>query len=403
MSGLKSLSVRVAVVGALASCAAAGVAACSIYGADLLLPAPADGGSDDATSDVADTDAGGDADTCGHARWPDRPAADDPSSTQEVEVIAALATLDIGAEKDGGRPPNGFDLDGVCTCPGPESCTNAAATKAHCDNSGGGDNAGGTLLSGLAQFGSFDSLALNDRLHKGLFGLIVAIRGWNGQPNDRSVTVALYVSNGLSGIEDGGVGPAKGDGTDRWTVDPSTLLGGKATVGLDCDRDNAQCAPAFFDSNAYVAGGQLVGSLDFPIVIGGLANNGVIVLDLTGSVVTARLVKVAAGWSLDDGVLAGRWGSAKLLTSLAALADPLAPGSYLCGADETYVALKRQICDLADITVDPKRDNTNVACDALSMTVAFTATPAHLGEVYDKGPFPVGCADGGAPYHDQCP
>jgi hypothetical protein len=399
----------------LASCgalAASGWAACSIYDPSLLLPA-VDAGLDatppppvDATPgpDVAPS---GDADTCAHRHWPARPASDDPSSTPSVEVIDALATLDIGVEPDGGPPPPGFDLDGVCTCPGPDSCRNTDTTKPHCDDDAGGDNSGGGLLRALGTFGVFNSTSIDQRLAQGYYGLLVDVRNWNGQPNDTNVSVAIYVSNGLDGIQDAGAPvPPKNDGNDHWTVDPNSLLGGTNLddAGVSCDGDNTQCTPFYFDDNAYVAGGVLVGSTDFPISLGGVANNGTVVLDLSGSVITAQLVQTSVGWSMTNGLLAGRWSSSKLLSSLAALADPLATGSYLCGDDPTYQGVKAQICQAADITADPKLDSTGAPCDALSVAFAFTAVPAHLGQVYDKGKVPAGCVgDAGEPFHDQCP
>src|SRR5438876_405466 len=83
-----------------------------------------------------------DATTCAHTRRPALPAAHDPGTGPAVDVISVRATLAMG-EPDGGAPPTGFDLDGVCTCPAPDSCTNSFTTKPHCDGNGGGDNSGG--------------------------------------------------------------------------------------------------------------------------------------------------------------------------------------------------------------------------------------------------------------------
>jgi hypothetical protein len=146
-----------------------------------------------------------------------------------------------------------------------------------------------------------------------------------------------------------------------------------------------------------------VGSLDFPVALAGVASIGTIVLDLSGSIVTAHLVQTQGGWSLQDGLLAGRWSTRKLLTSLSALTDPFMSSQYLCGTDPTYGSLKTQICAAADLTTDPKLDRTGAPCSALSVAFGFTAMPARLGEVYDKGPMVMGCGpDGGAPYSDDC-
>src|SRR5437762_2717572 len=130
-------------MGALCAVCAAGALAwtnCSVYDASLLVAGGADGGGDDAGSDSPPGDDAG----CLFARPPPKPASDDGNG--DTEFIVALHTLDFGATLDGGAlGGRGYDLDSVCTCPGPESCKPWPGAKDHCDDDGGRDNSGGQL------------------------------------------------------------------------------------------------------------------------------------------------------------------------------------------------------------------------------------------------------------------
>ena len=299
-----------------------------------------------------------------------------------------------------GGAPVGYDLDGVATCPGPDSCRTAPGVSPHCDGAHGRDNAGGELLATLGAFGVFDANEVTRGLQAGAFGVVFALRDYNGGANDARVTLALYISNGVDAPTDAGPRlPPKFDGTDRWTVDPGSLLGGVTSVGTDCGASARACAPLYFDDNAYVTGNVLVAKLDFPLSLGG----GAITLDLTGSIVTARLVKQGDTVRFEDGQIAGRWSTAKLLSSLSVLADPLNGNVPLCGENPTYQGLKKKICAAADISVDARRDGTDGPCDALSIAFGFRAEAAHLGTITQSAAPRGGCGDGGAPYKDSCP
>jgi hypothetical protein len=396
------LSLALATPLAVAPLLAAAWQACAIYDTSLLLPPPPDA-ADEAAPEAATTP---DADTCAHARWPSPPAADDPTTGSPATVIDALRTLDIGSRNDGGAPPvYGFDLDGVCTCPAPDSCRTPSGSAPRCDEEGGRDNAGGELLRTFGSFNVFNQDDLTRRLQAGLYGLLMMVRDYNGAANDTRVTVAVYISNGVNAVADGGTFPPPAyDGTDHWTVDPGSLLGGASLDGADCAKGGNTCVPIYFDDKAYVSNHVLVASLDFPLSLGGGANMGFIALDLTGSVVTARLVPRGTTFALEDGRITGRWATSKLLASLAVLPDPFVSGGYLCGDDPTYLSVKKKICDATDIATSAGQDGKGAACDALSVGFGFTAEPALLGRVLaPRGATPHGCSDGGAPVQDQCP
>jgi hypothetical protein len=276
------------------------------------------------------------------------------------------------------------------------------STGPHCDEDGGRDNAAQALLQLVATLPGLNEISLNQALSRGKYGLVIAVSQWNGQPNDTQVNISLFVSNGLTADDAGNVTPVKGDGTDVWTIASGSLLGGDSLAGVDCGSGNPQCAPVYYDDNAYVTGGTIVGSVDFTIALGG-SGSGTVNVDLTGSVVLATIVASTGGWSLTNGTIAGRWATSKLLSSLAAINDPLNTGEYLCGSDSTYGLVKSDICSAMDIAADPNLDQTGAPCDAISISLGFTADPAEMGVVTSKGEPFTGCtSDAGVPFHDQC-
>src|SRR5579863_4008350 len=121
---------------------------CNIYGPWLLLP-------DDAAVDAAPSLA------CQRATWVGRTDAGDELEAGQVQLVAAMRSINIGvtfdAGPDGSLPPFGWDLDGVCTCPGPPSCAQRPGTPKNCDDNVGRDHVALQLFRDLgmtAQAGS---------------------------------------------------------------------------------------------------------------------------------------------------------------------------------------------------------------------------------------------------------
>ena len=358
---------------------AVGYVRCAVYDTSLLLDASADApASNDAPIGSDASDGGG----CAHLLPPARPAADDPSDG-DVDFVAVIAHVDFGL--DGGV--TGYDLDRTCTCPGPESCTPGANASPHCDGDGGTDNSGGALVAKFAALSSqFDPAGANKSLQNGAGSLLVRVKGYNGTDNDTSVIIDVFVSNGTVPLDDAGNNPVPlHDGTDQWGVDPASVAGTPPPYVATHE-----------DTAAYVSGGTLVGTLDFPL---GLALLTPDFLQLHGAYVTARIVSTTHGLALQDGLISGRWDTHSLLTGMAQVVDPFDKTQHLCGTDLTYLALKSSICAAADITRLVQNDNTGAPCDALSLAIAFTAEPALLGGVYAGQPSPTPC---GASYTDQC-
>lgn len=390
-------AIGVAAVGAVGA-GAVGVA-CAVYDKSLLEPLPAvveAGGADAAPEASAEPDGG-----CVLATAPPKPnVPDGPDVAPFVLAVDSLRLDDDPTVDAGGAPvPVGLDLDGVCTCPGPESCTppsqvSSTAQKARCDGDGGRDNAGGRLFATFAGLSpTFQATRLRDSIRRGGATILLAVRRYNGTADDPSVTVSAFLSPGIEDLRaDGGAAVPRFDGTDRWTVSPTSLIGGETLVGADCDT-NPSCLPLYADRDAYVSQGTLVARLDFPV---GVTEGFVLLIQsatvygtLGGSGPTATLTKAQA---------VGRVSTQGILTGLGTLEDPFS-SSYMCKNNPTYQNVKKTICAAADVAADPRADRTPAACNALAAAVGFSASPAHLGVVFAPKPKSTEC-DG---WTDQCP
>lgn len=365
------------------------VASLSIAGACTLFnpldeygpPKPKPDGAVVAT----DADTGADASACVGQRWPSRPPASTAGGTSLPETVFAIDNISIVGGGDAGNiTSRGYDLDNVCTCPGTSSCAAAADAPegAQCDVDGGIDTAGTILLEGFIKLAGVEVDSVT-KLRAGKIGLLFRLRDYNGQPDDAEVEFSVFLTNGTEKDINGDHIPPKFDGTDLWTLDPDSLIGGAGPPYL----------PQFVDTKAYVANGVLVANIDFPLTFSSL------VLSLSGSVLTAHINNVGGRLRLDDGRIVGRWPTGKLLTVLDTVKDPYVDGKGLCGDSGLYHDLKKRICAGADITANPKLDNTNAPCDALSITTSFAASPAKLGSVLPKDTIDHLC---GATWTDDC-
>jgi hypothetical protein len=342
----------------------------------------ADGGAD-----VAPIDAGVDVDPCNHAEPPPRPAKDDPGEGGDIAFTVVVRTIDFSTTSDDAGTFIGFDLDHTCTCPAQESCVPAANAKQHCDDPQGRDNAGGALIQQFAQLTSALSTAkINDGLAKGANSVMFQVTNWNGAANDTAVSVAVFVSNGTVPLDDAGTNPIpKHDGTDTWSLDPSSVVGTPPPI-----------VPVNLDDLAYVTNSVLVAHVSFPFGLG--PQFGATFLKLDGAFLVAPLVSTTTGYTF-GGVVTGRWDTRNILTGMQGLHDPFNSNQFLCGSDPTYQAFKAAICQASDITNIASNDNTNAPCNALSLAVGFTTEPAKLGGLLDGGARQYPC---GQTYSDQC-
>jgi hypothetical protein len=365
---------------------------------------------------------------------PGQPAADDLSPTPDLTVVVAMQSIDggVGVGADGGittdggtisplapQPHIGYDLDQRCTCCGAApSCAQEPDSGENCDDDAGRDNTGIKLfrfLGASAQQGIQD---VDQAMYSGLYGIVLQITHYNGQLNDKQVTVAVYASNGVAGPTGGGAPVVHHDGTDKWTVDPRYVTDGVSLTGTDCGN-NPSCTPVFYDQYAYVACGVLVAHpllQAVPFTFGGRAAFGGTVMLLQQPYIVGTLVQAmvnvgngnSLSWGIVNGSVSGRWQSSDLLANMASIPDPRFPdaGVYICGTDSLYGPVKDFICALQDITSNSSKDNFSpmlYSCDSVSMAFGFTAGPAQLGVVAPIPPTPAGCqGTTGAAFQDTC-
>jgi hypothetical protein len=366
---------------------------CTVYNSSLIGSPDADDG----------TSPGSDAGVpfCMHAYPPDRPIADDAGDDTSVDLVAAFNSIDIGVGggPDAAIPPFGFDLDHDCTCPGRRSCAprKGALPADSCDDDAGRDNIDIRLFRSLQGAASAGTTQVDQGLSAGQYSLLLEISNYNGTPNDPRVTVNFFVSNGLNRDADGGIPMPKFDGTDRWTIDPSSL------------QDQG-----FRDDNAYVANSVVVANMPkpIPIAFGARSYLGGATMELSDAVIegqlTLRPIAGGTGVALVGGTIAGRWPTGQLLSTLASIPEE---GGFLCGSDPsaynkgTYIVFKAVVCAAADITAIQREDNASplAPCDAISVGMQFTAVPALKGDVLSVPPPPAGCPNGDASWSDQCP
>lgn len=352
---------RLAVLVALSAACAAG--ACSLLNPlDGYSGGVVDAGPRPTVEDapIAVPEAASDARTCNPKRPPSRPAATD--TTTKARFVVAADMLELG------KADEGYDLDGLCTCPDKPACTVTATTPVRCDADGGVDNSLGpetlAVLVLLPTSGGIRPGSGTDLIRAGNNNFFIEVRGYNNTDNDDEVQVAVLGAGALETVDGGGpdAGP-RFDGQDTWSVDRDSVLG-------------QQTAPPFearvVDSRAYVRDGLLVANLDLDLRVG------LIYAKFRESVVTARIVRDAGQVRLADGVVSGRIRGGDVLASMQTLKSPLS-NSYLCRNEPVYLEAKRRICAALDLAATSANDGKGQACEATSFTIVFSAKPAKMG------------------------
>ena len=360
---------RRAAIGAVASLAGACSILTSFDGIEPRSPI-----ADVAPDVVGDT--GPDA-ACLRTRWPDPPEGSD-TAVDVGELTSAVTQLRILEPLAEGKI-QGFDLDGLCTCPDRPACIGPKPNEP-CDTTDSGiDNAGDGLFQTFAAQGiALDDMGLKTGIQMGQYGVLIRISGYNGEANDPALKVAVFNAVAVNG--DGGV--PRNDGTDRWTVDSESLL------------DNR--FPAYFSAKAYVAGGVLVADLLRVILRAriptGPSSFSLLELDLRSAHLVARIgARSATGIVLEDGRIAGRIPAPTLL------AQGMRSGA--CRDSGVYEVLKPIVCAARDLPFDPAQDGRDQSCESLSVGFGFTSAPAliEVGSSTRVDTFPCSIVP------DECP
>lgn len=411
-------------VGALSVGGVALAVGCFVEGFDLSEPGT--GGASDGGSGGGATGGGGSGvGACQHATWPAPPATSDPGSN-DVDFVVVARHLDFGEAVPAAESTVGYDLDNLCTCPEPPGCVEPAwATADHCDGPGGRDNAVARLFADFAVFSSsFSSETFTQSAEEGRGSVLIRVRDYNGQANDGQVTASLHPSPGLKEDPCNGIDPLPlWDGSDRWPVTASSLKhpggggaggaggagsggqggSGGATGGSggagggECglggyDIDDAE----YVDQNAYVSNWTLVASLPKAALLFPMGDEPV-AIKLTAGFVTGRIEHQDGLWSLQDGLLVGRWALADFLGSFGSMTSD---GDPLCTDNPVYSMAKGLVCNYPDITSTIATPTT--LCDSISFGMAFQGPPAQIGAVIQMVDAPVLCSPETDPANDSC-
>ncbi|MBW2525094.1 MAG: hypothetical protein JRI23_13005, partial [Deltaproteobacteria bacterium] len=172
---------------------------------------------------------------CPHESFPAAPDADTADGT--LDVLLALRRIYI---EDAQGDPVGYDLENLCTCQGQGPSCVAPPVDLDCDAPRGIDNNLRLVFPPLAlATGEPDLLGFySDRAEIGEWSLLMRIRDYNGEANDRQINLSWYLTTGSLAT------PAW-SGDDGWEVSTSSLLAG-ADGGPDID------SPMHVDENAFV-------------------------------------------------------------------------------------------------------------------------------------------------------
>lgn len=378
-------------------------------------------------ADVVAPDAEPDApvDPCEHKSPPSRPAKSaTPGEDDELPpFLLAFRTLSVVPPK--GAPAPGYDQDGVCTCEtrsptafdGGPSCVVGPKTKA-CDEDGGVDNQIARLLDDYRDLIQLDeAVNVNDEIGQGARTLLFQISKYNGLPNDPSITVGIFGSEGMlqqspphAGCDasimtpfgdrpDGSVWTPTWCGDDTWSIVKETALG-----------ENRPPLPVRTGSG-WVKDGVLVVEVSDSVQVPFLTT----VITLATARVVAKLTPLGEDlkprdpntpprtekekrlFSMDDGVFAGRISARDLLAVAGTFDDPLdkQSGKHMCTNTVFFGQIKDRFCEYLDIASSTQRDqNLAYACDAISGGFGFTAFPALDGTYEPRLPNDNECTAG---------
>lgn len=330
--------------------------ACSVLTSfDGIAPHPPLGPDADTDANVADGPAATDA-GCALSRWPPPPTLADPQ-VDVGELTSALTRLHVLDAVAAGTQ-EGFDLDGLCTCPDRAACVGNKPGEP-CDLADGGvDNAGEGLFRLFQSQGvALDDTGLRTGIVEGQYGIVIQLSGYDGEADDPDVAVRIFNAAGVNG--DGG--RPREDGSDEWTVDSESLL------------DVGKGLPAYFSTRAYVSGGTLVAEVARLVVRARLPTGknawSLLQIEITNARVVAHIgARSGSGVALESGHIAGRM----------SLSSVLAQGmrSGVCRDSGVYDALKPVVCAARDLPLDPSKDGRDTPCDALSIGIGFDGVSA---------------------------
>jgi len=328
----------------------------------------------------------------GEAGLPSRPPANTSSLDDSESLLFALKDIFINQSAE--LAANiGVDLDGTTTT-GPSDATCEPRTidgevvgQAVVDGRKGIDNAIGAHLlptTSTALPCLEDNLALTQG--RGIGTVLLWVQGWNGTPQDASVSVVLtnsvdgtsedpslvgFTQNDpvdlvyLSGDQDiEAPGPAW-DSRDAWYLDPVDFkVDGTGQPSLDLPKTEQLAA--------YVSYGRLVVPLRpgtaFKLIAGdgAIRSDGDMTITVNGGYMMGDISEDRT--RLDDGLFVGRLTLGRL--------TEITPKVGLCTFDAEL--MESLIGQFADIQGSPEDDGASMECDAFSVGVTFNALAGRI-------------------------
>lgn len=336
---------------------------------------------------------------------PAKPAADTSSPSDNVTYTFALRDLQLKQTIDPPSDPNqpwkqiGLNLDGYnTTVQNQRSSCNPyiVGDPFETDGTNGIDNAFGHRLYSTLVEGLFPSLQ-NDMccyFGRGRGTVLVRLSNWNGTDNDASVKVALlYASDGTSDLgatwdsttEHGFVAlgtstpaayPSWQPNTDRWAVNPSSVVAGDLT------------APLHSDSNGYVTNGTFVMNLNSSRPVTLFLGQGNIAIPLLDGHFWGRMDP--SHNFIVSGGMGGRMGQSEMLETTVSMS----------GACVDISTVKPIVDQFADVLINPADTDSTQTCNAISVGVSFHGVRAQSLELaneslcFRRPECPVGAGNG---------
>lgn len=364
------LRVAAAVLRVAAALAATTIAGCKVY--DPALVADAGGGVDARTE-------------CASRVPPPRPDVPDGDGP-EVAFGLRMVVMSQGDE----WASYGYDVDGFCTR-GPSfdgECIPPGGARAPADGPEGVDNVFGQSFFPLVALTTPDLEASSREAQEAGQGLpILRVRGWNGQPDDPRVDIAVMqaVFGAPGGAESDPPPPPMDPVTSRPVWDGRDWFWVRDDAFLEGDLER----PRIRDDNAYVAGGVFVARLPDRVDIVFPADEYGVLVRVTGASATGRVSD--DGMMMESVRVAGRWSIIDLLST--------ARNVGICSGSRDYDLLTAQLDMIADVRSVPGTGGPGVRCDAISLGVGFTGTRMRVAGVASGPPLADLCAmplvDGG--------
>lgn len=299
---------------------------------------------------------------------PKRPAeATAPAGDPQIYSFA-VKTLDLGVDLDQALP--GFNLDhtkttdletnGCTFSPGDQGVI-LQYTK---DSANGVDNVMSKLL-GLMQTLSpeFKTTAIDEKLKRGKFGLVLIVDGWNGTSDDPDVRIKVLPALGLErppNAPDAGSLTPTFTREDRWRPDSRfDLEGGRVPMTA---------------SQAWVSGDTIVAKFDEltlpfrPFE----ADPKPFDVHLLNVWVKARITRNADGpVAFSKGTIGGRLRTNDLFRETRHI--QVRPSMFACSMAPLMALLRKQSCMVRDVREDYCDDGKGLPCQALSFGANFEA------------------------------